>query len=118
MKKCGLIFGSIFTLGLLAVIAMKLSEDAIAVIIGVGLGVLASVPTSLVIAYILSRQQNVGKWGNQPSGLPQAQHPPVVIVNGGQHQPGLSAGQANQPFYQVPTSQRTFTVVGEETTEV
>ena len=115
MKRTLLILWAVVLISLIVVVSTKLSNDAIAVIIGVGLGVLASVPTSLLIAFVLTRQNR--QVPQPPPGLTNNQaQPPVVIVNGGQ-QPGLKAGQP--PAYQVqPPSTRTFTIVGEESTEV
>ena len=116
MKRHVISFSLVGFIVLMAIIAIKLSTDAMAVIIGVGLGMLASVPTSLLIFYTLTRQSAPSPSG-QP-GLTNTQQPPVVIVNGGQ-QPGLNAGPRPQPLYQpqTPTS-RTFTVVGEETADL
>jgi uncharacterized SAM-binding protein YcdF (DUF218 family) len=117
MKRYAIGFSLVGFIALVTVISLKLSTDAIAIIIGVGLGMLASVPTSLLILYILTRQ-NASSSSNQPPGLTNAQQPPVVIVNGGQ-QPSLHSGPRPQPLYQTqfPTS-RTFTVVGEESTDL
>ena len=121
IKRHLVLLSCLLLIALIVIVSLKLSDDALAVIIGVGLGVLASIPTSLLIAYVLTRHSRAAPplpAHRQSAGLPGSQQPPVVIVNGGQ-QPGLNAGQRPPPAYQmqVPTS-RTFTIVGEETTDL
>jgi uncharacterized SAM-binding protein YcdF (DUF218 family) len=102
---------------LLLVIGFRLSEDAVAVIVGIILGVVATLPTSLVLIYMIMRRDQ-SPTGQQQAGFPNHHQPPVIIVNGGQ-QPGLPTGSAAQPGYPLSLpSPRTFTIIGEETTEV
>lgn len=118
MKRYFLIFSVIIILALVVMVAIRLSSDALAVVIGMGLGILASVPTSFLLFYTLNRQPSQGGTSspNQQNGLSQGQHPPVVIVNGGQ-QPQISASAPPAYQMQVP-SQRKFTIVGEEATDL
>jgi hypothetical protein len=119
MKRYLAAFSFVVVLGLILVIGFRLSQDAIGVIIGIGLGVLATLPTSLVLIYMMVRREQSGAFpSHQPPGLPAHHQPPVIIVNGGQ-QPGLPAGSPLQSVY--PASlpgQRSFTIVGEEITDV
>jgi hypothetical protein len=117
MKRYLVILALVTLLTLIIIIGVKLSNDAIAVIIGVGLGILASIPTSLLLVFLLTRQNGGLKNGSPQPGLPNHQQPPVVIVNSG-HPPGLSAGSSPPAAYQMDISNpRTFTIIGEETTE-
>ncbi|MEM7030328.1 MAG: hypothetical protein AAF629_12230 [Chloroflexota bacterium] len=119
MKKYGIIFGLVIVLTMLAIIGFKLSNDALAVMLGVGLGILASVPTTILLYYLLTKQNdpqsNLHPHPSRP-GLHQ-QHPPVVIVNGG-NQPGLQTGTPPAQYQMEVPNARQFTIVGEESTDV
>ena len=119
MKRYSILMGLIIILALIGVIGFKLSNDALAVMMGVGLGILASVPTTILLYYLLTKQTaSDGTLPGHPSrpGLPQQQHPPVVIVNGG-NQPGLQAGPPPTNYQMQVPNTRQFTIVGEESTE-
>ena len=115
MKRYGFIAGAGIILIVAIIISLKLSTDALAVVIGMGLGMLASVPTSLILFYFLMRPQQTN--AQNQSQLSGTQQPPVIVVNGGQPQTLNSP----PPGYQIqvpPARQRTFTIVGEEETEL
>ncbi len=118
MKRYFIILSVVTILALIILVGLKLSQDAIAVIVGVGLGILASIPTSVLLFFVLTRHDRANAkmlQNQQPGGLPPNQQPPVIIVNGG-NPPGLKAGQS--PYQMNVPSPRTFTIVGEETTEL
>lgn len=119
MKRYIILLSLAIILVLIGVITFKLSTDALAVIMGVGLGILASIPTSVLLYYMLTRQGNnsLNTPGSRTVGLPQNHHPPVVIVNGG-NQPGLQAGPPPAQYQMEVPTQRTFTIVGEESTDL
>ena len=115
MKRYLILLSLVVILATILMISFKLSNDAIAVMVGVGLGILASIPTSVLLIFVLIRQN--GGLKNPPSGLPQ-QQPPVIIVNGG-HPPSLSAAPPPAAYQMMDLSAaRTFTVVGDEATEL
>ena len=115
MKRYLIAFSLIVVMTLTLIVGFRLSEDAIAVIIGIGLGVLATLPTTLVLIYFVMHR-GTGQsqhQADQPYGLPNHHQPPVIIVNGGQQQPGLPS-TIQTPYTMSLPSQRSFTVVGEE----
>ncbi len=111
-----------FGVVLAVIIGQRMSTDAMAVVIGVAVGVAASVPTSLLLVALLRRQRV-----DEPSGwraeagpmYPQLQQPPVIVVN-----PGQWMGQnGTQPYVPLPPPQmaqeggmRQLRVVGDDET--
>lgn len=62
--------------GILAVIVGKrMSTEAMAVVMGVICGVVAAIPTSLLITWVATKRQQRGQ---------ERERPPVIIVGGGQ----------------------------------
>lgn len=97
-----------FGVVLALIIGQRMSTDAMAVVIGVAVGVAASVPTSLLLVALLRRQRldERSSWqaqGGAP-GYPQLPQPPVIVVNPGQW-PAQNGIQ--QPYF-LPPSQTTL----------
>lgn len=112
MKNFSVLILVVFAVGLALVVGSRLPVDAITVIIGVGCGVLASIPTSLLIVAIAGRHDN--QYGRLPG---QQTYPPVVVVNsppgsahGGHGWPGAGASWDTVP----PPIPRQFHVIGQE----
>ncbi|MCS7041150.1 MAG: hypothetical protein NZP34_16210, partial [Caldilineales bacterium] len=108
------VLGAVVAVG---VITYRLSTDALALIVGVGLGFLALVPT-VVVALVLGRRQT------QPLPLtPPYGQPPVIVVSGGQPLlPTTADPRSGQPALPppaelVPTTPRRFRVLGLEALE-
>jgi len=105
MKKVVAMAFIAFTVTLAVIIGKRMSTDAMAVVIGVGCGVLASIPTSLLILAVTNRR------GERE--IPQRrEYPPVVIVNPPNGQPRYL-----QPPFPTPVIQpqeRQFKVIGDE----
>jgi len=79
MKKIIVPLMLAFGVTLAAIVGQRMSADAMAVVIGVAVGVAASVPTSLLLVALL-RRERVGAWRPEPPA-PAAQFPaPHVIV--------------------------------------
>jgi hypothetical protein len=118
MKRYFIGLSLLCALMLILLVGYKLDEQAIAVIIGMGLGILASIPTSLVVAFVLlQKERQVNKEAGQNKSA-FTQQPPVVVVTGG-NQPSSSPPQTYPFSYPVtPPGNRTFTIVGEESTEL
>ncbi len=122
MKRTLAIVGAVFAVALAVVIGNRMSADAMAVVVGVVCGVLASVPTSLLLIWALGRRgQPAGTEAGGGAGQ-RANYPPVVVVN-----PGPGYGYGAQGYGPPPTppldrslpapgSPRTFKVVGDEET--
>jgi hypothetical protein len=70
-----------FAVALAVTVGYRMSSEAMAVVIGVVFGVLASVPMSVLILIITQKQRSQAaeeeKWGSQKSA------PPVVVIQGG-----------------------------------
>jgi hypothetical protein len=98
-----------FAATLAAVIASRLSDDALAVLAGAVCGVGAAIPTSLLII-LLSRWRDAPRTRPPVTG-PQRQYPPVVVITppAGQQSPGAW----DRPPTAMSESRRPrFTVVG------
>jgi hypothetical protein len=124
MRRGVVIIGAAFAAALAVAVGSRMSADAMAVVIGVACGVLASIPTSLVLLWVLARRgQGTDRLG--PSGM-GGYFPPVVVVNPG---PGYGApayGAASHALpagsysgagpAALPAGPRSFKVVGDEET--
>jgi hypothetical protein len=117
MRKALIVVSVAFSTSLAVVIGARMSPDAIAVVIGIVCGVLASIPTTAILVWVL-RQRDRQLEGQAGQARPFGHYPPVVVVNGqgtngsaGMYQPpALTAGA-------VSPGQRTFKVIGQENTE-
>jgi hypothetical protein len=107
MKRGLLLIGITFAVTLAVVFGARVSADALAVIIGVLLGVVASIPTTVLVVFVLTRQRQ-----GADRGLPQtAQQPPVIIVNAPDRTSLPSPPALPAPYSADPT--RKWTVVGD-----
>ena len=106
MKKAAIVALLAFAVTLAVIIGQRMSTDAMAVVIGVACGVVASIPTSLLILAVSNRR------GEREVRQQRRDYPPVVIVNPGSNQPRYL-----QPPFQAPLShgqERQFHVIGDE----
>ena len=111
IKRIVAVFSTLFVITLAIIFGLRVSADALGVIIGVILGIMASVPTTLLLVFILARQHKAER---PPYGLPQ--QPPVIIVNG----PDKPAGYTSPPALPIPyqtNGHRRWTVIGDEEPE-
>ena len=125
MKRALLLIGMAFAMALAITVANRMNADTMAVVIGVACGVLASIPTSLLIVWALGRRGQAPIGNDRPGQFGMGQYPPIVVVN-----PGSSYGTSghNRPAWGAPASfpsidelplpagPRTFRVVGQEET--
>jgi len=97
-----------FVVALGVVIGQRLSDQAVAVLAGATCGVGASIPTSLLIAWVTRRRQET-----RPAQPAQGAYPPVVVVQSPPQvgNPALPQGVYAPPYVQ--PMPREFTVVGE-----
>jgi hypothetical protein len=118
MKGVILVLSAVFVVALAIVVGSRMSADAMAVVVGVTCGVLASIPTSLLVIWATNRRADSGVWRDrQPGAVGMgSQYPPVVVVNSGERyaRPALGA----QPYWPEQTEGllspgREFKVVGE-----
>jgi hypothetical protein len=105
MKKVAAIALVAFAVTLAVIVGKRMSTDAMAVVIGVGCGVLASIPTSLLILAVSGRR-------GEREVPRQPNYPPVVIVNPGNNQPRY----LQPPLLPTlsPGQERQFRVIGDE----
>lgn len=109
MKK-GLLIAGLASITTLAILfGIRASTDALAVIVGVVLGVVASVPTTVLVTYILLRP-NAGSQSLPPQS-PLSAHPPVVVINT-TDKPAISAPAA-LPAPGLSGQSRRWTVIGD-----
>ena len=87
MRRGVVIIGAVFAVALAVAVGSRMSADAMSVVIGVACGMLASVPTSLVLLWVLARRGPGADRGG-PAGMGSGYFPPVVVVNPG---PGYGA---------------------------
>ena len=121
MRRGVLLIGAVFAVALAVAVGSRMSADAMSVVIGVACGVLASIPTSLVLLWVLARR---GPAAERQAGMGNY-FPPVVVVNPG---PGygapaygasphaLPAGGYLAASLALPAGPRSFKVVGDEET--
>lgn len=91
MKRLVPVFVLGFVVTLAVVIGERMSTDAMAVVIGVAVGIMASVPTSLLLVSLLRRErQNFREeshesYGTYPPALPQQPPPNIIVLDPSQY---------------------------------
>ena len=105
MKKVAIAAVIVFAVTLAVIIGKRMSTDAMAVVIGVACGVLASIPTSLLILAVSGRR-------GEREVQQRRDYPPVVIVNPGNSQPRYLQPPFSTPLIQ--EQERQFRVIGDE----
>jgi hypothetical protein len=110
MKKGLLIIGIVFAITAAVVFGTRVSADALAVVVGVILGVAASVPTTLLVVFILTRPRPGDR-----NGMTSSPSPPVIVVNAAERS-ALTAPPALPAPYPIEPA-RKWTVIGEAETE-
>ena len=104
-----------FTVTLGIVVGNRLSSEAMAVVVGIVCGVLASVPTSILLL-ILVRRLTTDSSQRSPQ---QRQYPPVIVINPKASQ----ADHSFDPWHDPPDGRpagylpRDFRIVGEDDEE-
>jgi hypothetical protein len=123
MRRGVVIIGVVFAVALAVAVGSRMSADAMSVVVGVACGVLASIPTSLVLLWALARR---GPGADRAGQAGMGNYfPPVVVVNPG---PGygvpaygssphaLPAGGYPAASPALAAGPRSFKVVGDEET--
>lgn len=108
MKKLWFL-AAVFLAGLGVVIGNRMSTEAMGVVVGVVLGVAASIPMALIILLFLARRDR------KEEERRQAAYPPVIVVSGGA-QPQPMRMPYLPPANYGGDGQRTFTLIGDEDT--
>jgi len=113
MKKIVIGLAAAFAVTLAVVIGKQMSADAMAVVVGVVCGIGASIPTSLLMLFVITRKEQAQQQQQQQQQRAFPQVPAVMIVN-------PPAGQIS-PYYQATSGsylpplnggQRQFQVLG------
>jgi len=97
-----------FGVTLALVIGQRLTTDAMAVVLGVAVGVTASIPTTVLLMALLRRAQRETTWNwntarpeppahAYPLALPQAPAPQIIVLD-----PAQFAASAYQRGYPLP----------------
>ena len=116
MKRFLFIAGVAFTIALALVVGYRLSPDAMAIIVGIVCGVLASVPTTAILLWVLRQRDR--QLEAQLVPMRAGHYPPVVVVNGhGTNGNGLAAPPPALMAKTTPPGTRDFKVIGQENTE-
>jgi hypothetical protein len=121
MKRTVVIVGAVFGVALAVLIGTRMSTDALGMLVGVVCGVLASLPTSLVLVWALLRRTR-GSSGMEAQGgrygVAGHNYPPVVVVNPGPSYglPGYGPPLGGAHSLPPAGSTRSFKVVGDEET--
>jgi hypothetical protein len=110
-----------FGVALAIVIGQRMSTDAMAVVIGVAVGVAASVPTSLLLVALLRKERatyrpDMGREQMYPPALPQ-QQPNVIVLDPSQFGAGRNAQYQTPlppPDFAPDGGMRRLRVVGSE----
>jgi len=120
MKKIIAIAAIVMAGVMTAIVGFRLSTDALSIIIGALLGMVAVLPTIALVAYLLKKNQEAMAQHPQQG----FQQPPVVVVSGGMMPPQYFQPQQpsaqNAPALPPPPSQsipRKFHLMGYEDTE-
>jgi len=111
-----------FAITLAAVVGMRMSAEAMAVVVGVVCGVAAAIPMSLLLLAAAQRRRvGLDEPTYGPSSGRQPAYPPVVVIQGGQPLPSWSSSSFPGPQQAASSdtlwsaSPRQFRVVGEDT---
>ena len=118
MKRFMFIAGIVFVVTIAVVMGTRMSPDALAVVIGIICGVLASIPTSAMLVWVMrQRDKQVEMQMGQMRPL-AGQYPPVVVVNG-QGTNGYGGAYSTSALTAGAPSMgpRNFKVIGQENTE-
>jgi hypothetical protein len=115
-KQISAALGLVFAVTLAIIVGKQMTTEAMAVVIGVVCGVLAGIPTSVLMLVALSRRDSLRAREEAAARHAPASYPPVVVIQGGAQQPQLPAMQGG--YWPAPNAaplvSRQFHVVGGE----
>jgi hypothetical protein len=121
LARFATLIGVVFAIMAAVIVTQKLSQDALALVIGLTCGVMAMVPTLALGVFIWRREHaQIHAERLQQNQQPSYQNPPVIVVTpqalpsqqGGNRysNAGYGADQGWMPAH----NQRKFTIVGQE----
>ena len=112
MKRGLIVIGAAFAITLALTLGFRVSADALAVMVGVSLGIIASIPTTMLVIFVMTRQQS--RLEKNMTHFPQ--QPPVVVVNAADKPQGHPPTPALPPPYST-NGARKWTVIGDIETD-
>lgn len=98
----------VFSVTLAVVIGLRLSDQAMAVIVGVVAGAAASIPTSLIVVALITRRLGSAQRAEHLAER-EPEAPRVVVI---QSPPAAAHPQVLDPGLGAPRRPRPFTVIG------
>ncbi len=114
IKQMVALLGLAFAVTLAIIIGRQMTTEAMAVVIGVVCGVLAGIPTSVLLLVAMTRRDSLRAREETAARQVPSGYPPVVVIQGGgmqPQQPALSGGYWPAPNA-APLIGRQFHVVG------
>lgn len=114
MKKFVVSMIGLFVISLGIVMGVRMSVDAMAVIIGIIFGLVATIPTTILLIYVLRQRDAQQVQLRQQPG----HYPPVVVVNSPPANGFYGQGVPNYGNQgMLPAGERSFKVVGQESSQ-
>lgn len=114
MRGVAIVALLLFAITLAVVAGTRMSEDALAVVVGIACGVAAGIPMSVLLLIALKHRDAVYSDASRttPGTSQAAPYPPVVVIQGGTPVPS----NALSPYYPscVEAAPRRFRIIGEE----
>ena len=98
MKRLAIALLGAFVIVLAIVVGKRMSADAMAVVVGVVCGIGASIPTSLLMLFLLSRRQEA----EPPAPVAPAPQMPSIMIVSPPHGMLSPYGQAPTAYTQAP----------------
>ncbi|GAB4444814.1 MAG: hypothetical protein Kow0031_27260 [Anaerolineae bacterium] len=118
MKRFFFVSGVVSAAVLSIVVGTRISADAMAVIIGIVCGVLASIPTSVILVWALRQRDRQLELQTGGPYQRMGHYPPVVVVNGqGTNGYGSMMPPPVPALSSAAGGSRDFKVIGQENTE-
>lgn len=116
MKKFFAALAGLFVVSLGVVIGTRMSVDALALIVGVALGLIATVPTTILLVLLLRRRETQQEQYYRQQTMAHQQYPPVVVVNSPPNSGYYGSGGASfgGPAMLPAAGERSFKVVGQD----
>jgi hypothetical protein len=106
-----------FSVTLAVVVGLRLSDQAMAVVVGVVAGVAASIPTSLIVVWFATRQI-AAETGRRDRDLPRAREPELPRIVVVPPQPPVASPYHDAAYRPAPPppainhGRRSFTIIG------
>ena len=116
MKKFLFVAGVAFAITIAAAVGVRMSSDAMAVVVGIVCGMLASIPTSAILVWTL-RVRDKQLEAQLGPARQYGQYPPVVVINGQQPNGATGAYPPQPAVLNGGNGPRNFKVIGQENTE-